>query len=394
MSDYGYDARSQQHFRDQQIAELRTHNPVARQVPTPHQPGTTAFSIGLQLKDRTIITMRIALSKDFPQAPPVIQMLSKCSHPWLSQDGYFCVIGHAGLKHWNSHTSNLGRIVKEIVNEFCTRPPARLTSRANTGSTRAGPPSSATQHSYQPPPTSSTPLGITNHHPGSQSTSSSSSSSSKNNGNSSGGSTSNTNGLMPPSYSSGGKTTDTTPSVAPPKPSKSWTMPDVETTFPEVQSLSASEIQSLMDDDSALNTFCGTVDGVQKFTAVLTALRKKNGDAAEKNLSHEDEITTLKTEINSLHDVLKEKKKAYDALVERQRAILSKSSPTELIRKLQQSADQLELESEELADEFTNDDYENSQKEWQKEFLKQREGYHRRKAMITRYTELSNGGER
>jgi hypothetical protein len=65
-----------------------------------------------------------------------------------------------------------------------------------------------------------------------------------------------------------------------------------------------------------------------------------------------------------------------------------------LIRKLQQSADQLELESEELADEFTNDDYENSQKEWQKEFLKQREGYHRRKAMITRYTELSNGGER
>ena len=125
MSDFGYDGRAHKNQRDQQIAELRKHNPVARQTQTSQQPGTTAFSIGLQLKDRTIITMRIALGKEFPQAPPVIQMLSKVSHPWLSRDGYFCVTGHRGLQNWNMH-SNLGRVVSEIVTEFCARPPARM----------------------------------------------------------------------------------------------------------------------------------------------------------------------------------------------------------------------------------------------------------------------------
>lgn len=363
MADYGYDARANQHFRDQQIAELRLHNPVARQVPTPNQPGTTAFSIGLQLRDKTIITMRIALSKDFPRAPPVVQLLTKCNHPWISQDGYFCVIGHQGLAAWSTN-SNLGRVVKEIVTEFCRRPPARLTAVSSNSSTSVAP-STATQHGYQPPPTNSTPLGIQNHHLGSQK------------------STESTPTTMPPSYS-----TDPT-TVESKKSSKSWSVPEVGTTFPEVQSLSASEIQALIDDDGAMNTYCATVDGVQQLTAVLTTLRKNNGTAAEKNLSHEEEITTVKTEIDALLAVLTEKKKAYDALVERQRAILSKSSPVELIRKLQQSADQLEMETEELADEFVNDDYEASYREWAKEFLTARENYHRRKAMIVRYTELA-----
>jgi len=105
MTDYGrsgsFHATNQQTLRDQQIAELRTHMPVAREVAQPTQPGTTAFSLGLQLNDKTIISMRIALGKDFPHAPPVIQLLSKCRHPWLSKEGYFKVVGHAGLRNWN-----------------------------------------------------------------------------------------------------------------------------------------------------------------------------------------------------------------------------------------------------------------------------------------------------
>ena len=63
----------------------------------------------------------------------------------------------------------------------------------------------------------------------------------------------------------------------------------------------------------------------------------------------------------------------------------SLSSPEELIRKLKHSADQLENESEELADEYVGDDYDGTQKQWQKEFLKSRELFHRRKAMISRF---------
>ena len=374
MSDYGYDARTQQHLKDQHIAELRKHNPVARQTPTPHQPGTTAFSIGLQLKDRTIITMRIALGKEFPQAPPVIQMLCKCSHPWLSQDGYYCVQGHRGLQNWTM-SSNLGRVVSEIVSEFCVRPPTRLTV-GGSKSTAAAPSTAASQPSYQPPPTTNTPLGITSHH---QTSSQMSTANGRSAGPPHGG------GIMPPSYSTGSKTTDTRPQPAAVASTKSWSVPQVGTTFSEVRSLSATEIQTLMDDDEAFDTFCDTVDGVQQLSALVATLRKKNGKAAEENLSHEEEILSLKTEINSLHGILKEKKNAYEVLVERQRAVLSKSSPEELIRKLKHSADQLENESEELADEYVGDDYDGTQKQWQKEFLKSRELFHRRKAMISRF---------
>ena len=388
MSDYGYDGRAQKNQRDQQIAELRKHNPVARQTQTSQQTGTTAFSIDLQLKDRTIITMRIALGKEFPQAPPVIQMLSKVSHPWLSRDGYFCVIGHRGLQNWNMH-SNLGRVVSEIVTEFCARPPARMNQTANVPA-----PSTSTvtqqqqqqqqqQPSYQPPPTNNTPLGITNHHQ----TNSSSRGNNNNSNNNNGG------GNMPPTYSTGSngsKVTNAAPFVVPPPPTKTWTVPAIASTFPEVHSLNATEIQNLMDDDEAFDTFCSTVNGVQKLTTLVATLREKNGQAAETNLSHEEKIVSCKTEIETLHTNLKEKKKKYDALVERQRVVLSKSSPEELIKKLQQNAEQLEMESEELADEYVNDDYDGNQKKWQKEFLQSKKMFHRRKAMIARYKQLNN----
>jgi ubiquitin-protein ligase len=379
MSDYGYDARSRHNLRNQQISELRKHNPVARQIPTPQQPGITVFHISLKRPDNTVFDLRIALDKNFPHAPPVIQLTAKCTHPWLSKDGYYSVIGHQGLNKWNSHTSNLGRIVQEIVKEFCTRPPARIVpgnninNRGIIGNTTTGPPTSVSQHSYQQPPTSNTPLGITSHH--------STLTGSRDGTNSMGG-----GGLMPPSYSTGG----TKSSNEPKKTTKSWSVPEVSTIFPEVQSLNASQIQSLIDNDDELDTFCDTVDGIKKLTDVLSMLRKKNGSAAEKNLSHEEEITLLKTEIDSLHCVLNEKKKAYATLVERQHAILNKSSPAELIRKLQKSADDLELESDELADEFVQDEFEGSHKDWQKRFLKSRKAYHQRVAMISRF-QATNG---
>ena len=65
---------------------------------------------------------------------------------------------------------------------------------------------------------------------------------------------------------------------------------------------------------------------------------------------------------------------------------MHKSSPEELIRKISESADQLEMESEELADEYVNNDYDGGDgKAWEREFLAMRTLYHRRKALVARF---------
>ena len=48
--------------------------------------------------------------------------MTHATHPWLSNDGYCRVVGHPELVNWNPHC-NLGKIVKETVQEFCERPP-------------------------------------------------------------------------------------------------------------------------------------------------------------------------------------------------------------------------------------------------------------------------------
>ena len=271
----------------------------------------------------------------------------------------------------NHLSGNLGRVVSEIVHEFCVRPPQRMTVAA---------PSAATA-SYQPPSTSSMPLGITSHHAHTQ----------PRRGASAG---------EPPTYATGGRAGDVTNTATAAAAAaaasgsskaaarkKTWSMPPASRTFVEVQPLVASDIQTLIDEDETFQTFCGTVSNVQNLNTVLSMLRNKNGKCAVKNLSYEEELTTLRTETESLHAILKEKKISYDALIERRRLILNKSSPIELIRKLKQKAEEISDASEELADEFVRDEYEGNQKEWLKEFLVARSLYHRRKAMILRYEE-------
>ena len=276
----------------------------------------------------------------------------------------------------NHFSGNLGRVVSEIVHEFCVRPPQRMTVAA---------PSAATA-SYQPPSTSSMPLGITSHHAHTQPR------------RGAGGAGD------PPTYATGGRAGDVTNTAAAAAATaaaaaaaagsskvaarkKTWSMPPVSRTFVEVQPLVASDIQTLIDEDETFHTFCDTVSNVQNLNTVLSMLRNKNGTSAVKNLSYEEEITTLRTETESLHAILKEKKISYDALIERRRLVLNKSSPIELIRKLKQKAEEISDASEELADEFVRDEYEGNQKEWLKEFLVARSLYHRRKAMILRYEE-------
>ena len=81
---------------------------------------TSKSLLKLELSNLTLI---ISLPQQFPSIPPVIQCVPLMSHPWIING----VIQHSNLNNWNPHTS-LGRIIKDVVNEFTLRPPKQIDS--------------------------------------------------------------------------------------------------------------------------------------------------------------------------------------------------------------------------------------------------------------------------
>ena len=319
---------------------------MAREVTSSH-PGSNVFEIGLQLRDGTIITMRIALGKSFPRSAPVVQMLSQCTHPWLSTDGYCRVVGHAGLNSWGTG-SNLGRVVHEIVAEFCKRPPLRAGAQAS----RRGGASTAQQTNGSQQPSYPTP------------SSRSSSSGSRD---------------PPPSYE-GKQERSVVESVG-----SDTQFSQLPKSYPEVEKLSEEELAKLLDDDIMFSDFCSGISAVSDIEKILDAQLEKNNDVAKRSLEKEEELSALKDEIKSLRDVLTEKEAGYEQLLNRQRVLLQRSSPAQLILRVEESCDEIEMESEELADEFLKEDYDGSSKNWIKEFMRIRKVLHRRKAIVQSY---------
>lgn len=378
---------------------------MVREISNVQEPGSSAFSIGLQLKDTTIITMRIGIGPDFPSSAPVVQLLTRCTHPWLSKDGYFRVVGHERLRNWNMHC-NLGKVIHEVVAEFCRRPPKRIqvvnmAQMAAAATQKPKPSSVSSTPSYGIPAVNNSPLGIT------LSTARNAS----------------TRNELPPSYtpnpsyptygsvsssdSYGGSGSisnarETTESASKfqgrsdnneGKKQSTWAIPAVgvvdaagNTTFPEVASLGDSRLRKLLEDDGAFQIFCQEkVAAVKTLNTTLKDLVKNNDVLARKNLGHEEKIQTLKDEVTSLRTMLKEKQTSYNRLVEKQETLSRKMSPEEFVRRIEVSVEEIDLESGELADEFVNNDFDGSLKEWTKQFMDIRKLYHKRRALISKF---------
>ena len=174
---------------------------------------------------------------------------------------------------------------------------------------------------------------------------------------------------------------------------KTWAIPSVgsvdragNVTFPEVSNLELARLRKLLEDDDEFDAFCSeNVAGVKMLHMALRDLVKNNDVVARKNLGHEEDIRSLQEDVVGLRELLQEKQAGYAKLVERQDALARKMSPDELVRKVEGAADEIDMESMELADEFVQDDFDGSLKDWAKQFLRARTLYHKRKAMIAKF---------
>lgn len=125
-----------QELKRQQVNSLLAHNPTTTVVADGQM-----YEVALSPEDKTFLL--INLPAHFPEEPPVITLSpTGMRHPWVEGD----VIMHDALPSWQPRTSNLGFLVKEIREEFTTRPPAK---KGNSETERSN---SEDGYSVRPPP--------------------------------------------------------------------------------------------------------------------------------------------------------------------------------------------------------------------------------------------------
>ena len=327
-------------LRKQQITMLFKENETVRETKS------GVYQIGLMLADKkTIITLRIALGDGFPVSAPVLQIMTHATHPWLSNDGYCRVVGHPELVNWNPHC-NLGKIVKETVQEFCERPPI-LVKTPLTNTKRTALPQQHNQSMHN----QSMQHGGSSLHPGQPS----------------------------------GKQTRTGPALK--RSSSTFNLLDnasLPNKIAEIDAISGNDkISILLEDEAALKSFVQTLNCVRNWDGVLEDQLKMNLDKAKSNLEYEDDLNVKAVDIFKLQTSLKEETKLYKEHLKRREAIEEQFKPAKVARIVEASCGEAEQSAMELVDNFLDEEIE--LKAFVKSHMKAKTAYHRRKALLERF---------
>ncbi|KAJ3045230.1 Vacuolar protein sorting-associated protein 37A [Rhizophlyctis rosea] len=311
-----------QELRRKQIASLSSHNLNVREV----QP-ETQYEVTIHLPSLTLFLI-VDLPPHFPDSAPTIQVKPLLRHPWLDPQGY--VIGHDKLANWNQHVS-LGKLVKEISQEFTIRPPLRPANNYSTYETgTTGPP-------YSPNPTSNRGLSAAG-----------------------------ASGLP---YRS--------PQSSPaPAASSAWA------DYPDIDSKSAEELEELLNDEIAFQIYLENLSSIKGMKQVHKELMDGNESLARRNLSKKEELESLKKTLSEQQQLFQSLRAKFDTNLKAQQDEAVRFSPTYVATKLQSAQSESDELSESIAQSFL--DGKIPADDFIKQYRDTRRVYHLRAAKLER----------
>ncbi|KAI8979130.1 hypothetical protein BDF20DRAFT_867790 [Mycotypha africana] len=281
----------------------------------------------------------INLPSNFPEEPPVITVSpTGMRHPWIDSD----VVMHDGLPSWTLQ-SNLGLLVKDICKEFTMRPPAKKSTTV-TGGTRI---------SVVPPPLPASQLQQQQV-------------------------TSMTNKTNDEGYGA-------RPQPPIPSRSNSSNTPTSHTTnleYNAISKLSSEEIDELLSDETGFEIFFNTLDRVKNLKAFQEELRNGNDQLAHKNLSREDQLIKLRSEVADLYNKYQTDKAAFDKKERQQNEAFSRFSSSTVLTRLKASLYESDELSESVAQSFLDGNLDNDS--FVKQFREFRKVYHLRASKLER----------
>lgn len=355
-----------------QIVVLQKENQLARAVNT----DKTVWDVGLRLNCGRIVCLRTHLPKGFPKrAAPHMEivlpanLVARAQHQWL--DDNMRVVGCAELNAWaKTKHALIGPILKRAVNFFIRTPPV-LISLVPTPAVR--PQAAQSQYAYvprgypqqRPPPY---PQQQTQPHPSYPAPPPGAFN----------------NNPSPPYPGHHGRPTYARPPVtAAPKPKPP---PPPVVRLPEVDTMSKNIVKLLEGELRLTDSFVipdlmrfGLREVRQKHEEHI-GLSEKNVKLAEANLKLRGQLDILKSEFQSLHAQARTKHTEYAQVKQELIKIRQTMTAAYAHEAVSAAAEEIDEACTQMVDDFVYDDM--GLKDFETEFLKSRELYHKRTALL------------
>jgi len=279
--------------------------------------------------------LRVSLGSQFPTIPPLVRIYSQTrqlTHRLVDKDGNVSQHVHPKLLQWTTRT-HLGKIIWEIVNFFAQEPPAEqpllnmhplvhYPNQSQSQSSQSGLNSASSWTSSYPNVSPSVPYGSTA-------------------------------GLV--GFSSSND-------------------------IPELDNMSLMDINGLLTKEQTFQAFFEGLPSVRGMKEILDRVCSNSENLAQQNLLAEKELGELKRNVAALHQVVQEKKLAFDQKAHRQQQVMQQFTASSLLEKLNAAALEAENESDELAKIFIRDTKSFPPQDFVKSFLDKRKQHHMRAA--------------
>ncbi|KAI8816048.1 uncharacterized protein EV422DRAFT_572109 [Fimicolochytrium jonesii] len=343
--------------RRKHISSLYTHHLAIRELQT-----ESLYEITITTSPSTnlILTLILSLPPTFPDAPPTIQVKPAVSHPWVNHQGF--VVGHEKLALWDGGVM-VGKVVKDVVQEFQSRPPQRVV---------AGPP--ATTYA----------TGVGSAGGGAY-------------GGAAGPQGTGAQGMNPGQYPgqnpSRSQSTPHSHSEGPPPPPSRPQGPQQQNPpdYPELERLKLEDLQKLLSDEQLFTAYFENLDSVKNMRQVHAELMQENEALAHKTLSKEQALADALQSITEQQTLLRSQIQLLEETAQQRDAEAMRFAPEYLTRSLRTSVHLSEEASDSLAASFissTSTSPASSGPSSAEEFIKQlreiRKLYHLRAAVLER----------
>lgn len=156
-------------------------------------------------------------------------------------------------------------------------------------------------------------------------------------------------------------------------------MPPIPTTFHEIKDLDRADLDELLDDELE---FLALVHKLKVFDQIFTAGTSRlneNVTLSNDNISKEEQLKTLTSEVKELQKILSTKVSKFNELEEKQNSICAPPDKVSTLRRLNQAKKEAFEESERIAEDWV-DNGGSTVDEFLKSFLEKRKIHHLRAA--------------
>lgn len=159
-------------------------------------------------------------------------------------------------------------------------------------------------------------------------------------------------------------------------------MPEVPTDFPELDSLDREQLDRLLSDDLEFQAFCNKLDSVKSLVQMTTSVVDENAQIARQNLAKKSELTELYERAKELQDKLREKVEEFRLLEQKQDKLCNPVDSKKVTKDLTKAKKEAFDKSEQLADDWIENQGGAQVDEFLSKFLDIRKLHHVRAAKL------------